>query len=240
MNRKQAAKVKPKFSRLAKRPKKPNATPKPGALLESLLVGAFPLILNALLPNQAPFPAMLAVPGVPRLPRGLLTPFPEADGPSHAQLCRTVDELKDIEPVQVSQKKMPDYTTVLTGWRAWRTAVHRNQWRLAALGQGIVWPPKRKLAARCKDESASPHPAPCWECSCGVWAFKDLDRLLLAVESYDVSVLGKVSLWGRIIETENGYRAEYAYPSELWLVNSRLEDLGRIYGVPVRVKAVAA
>jgi hypothetical protein len=31
------------------------------------------------------------------------------------------------------------------------------------------------------------------------------------------SVYGKVALWGRIIEHERGYRAQYAYPLELWV-----------------------
>lgn len=80
------------------------------------------------------------------------------------------------------------------------------------------------------------HLAPAWHCNCGVWAFKDVDRLVAAIGSgyNNIKVIGSVSLWGRVIETENGYRAQYAYPSELWLLDGSLEELALIYGVPVR------
>jgi hypothetical protein len=48
-----------------------------------------------------------------------------------------------------------------------------------------------------------------------------------------------VSLWGRVVETENGYRAEHAYPSELWLLDDSLEELGMVYDVPVRTAGAA-
>lgn len=68
------------------------------------------------------------------------------------------------------------------------------------------------------------------------WAFKELDSLVAALGSKyeDIKVLGQVSLWGRVIETENGYRAQYAYPAELWLFDDSLEELGLVYDVPVR------
>ncbi len=61
-----------------------------------------------------------------------------------------------------------------------------------------------------------------------------LDELLGALSGYTVTVFGQVSLWGRIIETTKGFRAQYAYPKELWLLDNSLEELGFIYGVPVR------
>jgi len=32
----------------------------------------------------------------------------------------------------------------------------------------------------------------------------------------------------------NGFRSEYSYPKELWLLNEGLESLSWTYGVPVR------
>lgn len=58
--------------------------------------------------------------------------------------------------------------------------------------------------------------------------------------------LGTASMWGKIIITERGWRAEYAYPKEIFLpaearwenavtsLEAYVDDLGQ-YGVPVCV-----
>lgn len=50
----------------------------------------------------------------------------------------------------------------------------------------------------------------------------------------DRFVIGAVYLWGRVIEHEIGYRAQFAYPKEIWALKPEHEQLGRIYNVPVR------
>jgi hypothetical protein len=145
-----------------------------------------------------------------------------------------LDKLKDAEPHKV-QKKAPDYVHVLTGWRAWKIAGSKDGMKLKAIGasQNHIWEPRTQLEAVCN--SKGDHAAPGFNCQCGVWAFKELDGLISALGSYhDLKVLGQVSLWGRVVETKNGYRAEKAYPAELWLFDSSLEELGLIYDVPVR------
>lgn len=146
--------------------------------------------------------------------------------------------LKVAEPRKIEQR-MPDYVQVITAWRAWRVIYSGSQWQLKALGAEFTWKPRESVQATCNAgfSSAIPsHPAPARDCNCGVWAFKELDSLVAAIGSAygEIKVLGQVSLWGRVIETENGYRAEKAYPSELWLLDSSLEELGLIYDVPVR------
>lgn len=49
-----------------------------------------------------------------------------------------------------------------------------------------------------------------------------------------VMVVGSVEIWGKVIECENGYRSEFSYPKELWLLRPGLESLSWTYGVPVR------
>lgn len=149
-----------------------------------------------------------------------------------------LEALKTVAPHKV-ERRMPDYVQVITAWRAWKVVYQDGEWRLKALGAEHVWKPKEFVQAECKTghASAAPsHPAPAMDCNCGVWAFKELDNLVAAIGNVygQIKVLGQVSLWGRVIETENGYRAEKAYPSELWLLDSSLEELGLIYDVPVR------
>jgi hypothetical protein len=139
--------------------------------------------------------------------------------------------LKDAEPYKVAER-VPDMFQVITAWRGWQATSKDGQWRLKAVGNSHIWEPRKQLSASCNSKS---HPAPNFDCQCGVWAFKELDGLVSALQNYkDIRVLGNVSLWGRVIETENGYRAQYAYPAELWLLDDSLEELGRIYDVPVR------
>lgn len=172
------------------------------------------------------------------LMRGLL---PKTIGIDYAIAPPSIDPtkleaLKTAEPYKVAPR-VPDMVEVITGWRGWTLS---KCGRLEALGRNTVWPTKRALEAECSKPAMSPfttpHFPPGWNCTCGIWAFKDLDRLVAAIgSSYgSVRVIGTVSLWGRVIETENGYRAQYAYPAELWLLDDSLEELGRIYDVPVR------
>lgn len=140
--------------------------------------------------------------------------------------------LKVAEPHKVTQQ-IPDLVEVITGWRCW--GVHET-FKLESLGQDTVWEPHQILQAECS--VAGGHRAPQMNCTCGIWAFKELDALVEATVSYDnIAVLGQVSLWGRVVETENGWRAERAYPRELWILRGGegLEELGYIYDIPIRI-----
>lgn len=146
--------------------------------------------------------------------------------------------------------RIPDLVQVITAYRAWRAESVNCQVRLFALGQDVIWEPRQKAEAECiqwtfwrklglSPNKARPreHEAPDANCGCGIWGFKSFENLRLALgRSYKPSVIGKVSLWGRVIETENGFRAQYAYPQKLWACSNgwSAEELGLVYGVPVK------
>lgn len=140
-----------------------------------------------------------------------------------------LEALKSAQPYK-AQPQVPDMVHVITGWRGWGV----SGMRLTALGQSHEWPRREAMQAACTKSLS--HLSPDWDCSCGIWAFKDVDKAVAAIgASYrGVRVIGSVSLWGKVIETENGYRAQYAYPSELWLLDESLEDLSILYDVPIR------
>jgi hypothetical protein len=79
------------------------------------------------------------------------------------------------------------------------------------------------------------HEAPAAGCLCGIYAYKNAVQLDHSDKPY---AAGEVYLWGRIIEHETGYRAEFAYPKRLTIVDggaqaSRIADaLSLAYGVP--------
>jgi hypothetical protein len=59
------------------------------------------------------------------------------------------------------------------------------------------------------------HAAPHVTCSCGLHATHEVEILR---RTRTPAVLGRVALWGRVIEHEQGYRGEFGYPQRLALV----------------------
>lgn len=168
---------------------------------------------------------------------GSMHPFAIGVDASNSRIdTRKLEALKTVEPHRVV-KRQPDYVQALTGWRAWDVRVKSRGLRLEALGSEVKWKPKQQMVAKCTLPGRRQHAAPAFDCTCGFWAFKTVDMLTAALNGSfgsEIKVLGSVSLWGKIVETENGYRAQYAYPSELWLMSREHEELGMIYDVPVR------
>jgi len=70
------------------------------------------------------------------------------------------------------------------------------------------------------------HPAPAERCNCGLYANPDLEALRQhgLCLAPDVIVLGQVALWGKVVDDEANYRAEFAYPARLSLVVDSLVD----------------
>jgi preprotein translocase subunit YajC len=79
------------------------------------------------------------------------------------------------------------------------------------------------------------HDVPQANCTCGIYAVKTLDHFRSA--GYErFGICGEVFLWGKVVEHELGYRAQLAYPKNLFLsldalpftlaeIRSRLEML---------------
>jgi hypothetical protein len=141
----------------------------------------------------------------------------------------------------------------LVGWRIWRVTGSV----LRATVWDAEWPPRARFEADCrhgggaywqrKHEPADErHRPPEPGCECGVYAFKrreDAEALAREKVDGDVIALGRVSLWGRVIETELGYRAEYAHPYDLILLGGSDElarRLRREYAVDVSTAPAVA
>jgi hypothetical protein len=79
-----------------------------------------------------------------------------------------------------------------------------------------------------------PHESPGESCTCGVYALK----YLRDDQPYHLGapVFGTVTCWGKVIEGDNGARAQFAYPSELYVTSHRLEEQLQDYGVPIVVR----
>jgi hypothetical protein len=127
-----------------------------------------------------------------------------------------------------------------------------------------LWPPQAELIAGCNRLWSklrvpfvwrwhTPHDAPVASCSCGIYASKEPERaadyLYLYSDVYQPHLryraIGRVLLWGSVVEGAKGWRAACAYPERLFLpksdVSSRGGDVEEIrerladYRVPIEV-----
>ena len=130
-------------------------------------------------------------------------------------------------------------TEIIVGVRTWKVEggllkpanVSSSRFR------GDVWVPGRAAEAVCavlERDDHSGQPAPQVNCTCGLYASKRNHRLHVTL-STGVMVMGQVALWGRVIEHETGFRAQYAYPLTLEHVSvlgeRDLRSLRERYGI---------
>jgi hypothetical protein len=117
---------------------------------------------------------------------------------------------------------IPDYISPIVGYRVWT-------WNTIGLKSlcGERWHPGQSLAARCRasavvgpiagrSEAADDHNAPQANCTCGIHAVKTLHHFRSAGYGR-FGIYGEVYLWGTVVEHELGWRAQFAYPKNLYL-----------------------
>jgi hypothetical protein len=96
-------------------------------------------------------------------------------------------------------------------------------------GRPQPWRPGQPLASRCRASTVlgrgtaknDGHDAPHEECTCGIYAVKTRQHFRGAgYERY--GIYGEVYLWGKVVEHELGYRAQFAYPKNFVVPLERL------------------
>jgi hypothetical protein len=158
--------------------------------------------------------------------------------------------------------KAPDFVEPLEAWRVWKVVRRDGVWNLGSVVQRTVWPAGEALVAECLAGGRLSlllrrrkvrHDAPEVRCQCGVYA-GSLDVVGRYADDTPFSgvshVLGRVALWGVVVECERGYRASYAYPTRIyvpadagepWRIGWDEVALGLCrYGVPVEPLAARA
>jgi hypothetical protein len=104
----------------------------------------------------------------------------------------------------------------IIAWRAWALTGRRDGTNLLlrpVAGRTRPWKPREIAEAGCK--GARFHRSPDPDCTCGLHATDGLEMLRRA---RCPAVIGRVAMWGRVVEHEHGFRAEFAYPQRLTLI----------------------
>lgn len=130
------------------------------------------------------------------------------------------------------------YPEPLLGWRLWHVD---RQHRLASWSQSACWPERERLEARCRRILGRCGEAPGRGHRCGIYALRtrSLAESLLRELPLPVAgtiALGRVSLWGRVLENVDGWRAQFAYPYDVMLLGgdgATARELRRRYAVDV-------
>jgi hypothetical protein len=127
---------------------------------------------------------------------------------------------------------IPDFAEPVEAWRVWRVARREGRVVLQSLFAGAIWEPELPLVATCTGghrrrrppwrKEPNGHPAPELDCRCGIYGVQSV----AAARSYlelppllrrDDRVIGRVALWGDVVEGASGWRASHAYPLELFV-----------------------
>jgi hypothetical protein len=161
--------------------------------------------------------------------------------------------------------RVPDLVEPVAGWRCWRVVDGVDGLELASTHHDLRWPPGWPATAACE----LGHDAPAVDCTCGIHAAREpalafaylpphIKQTLRArqpeVLGYDVVMaVGRVGLWGSVIEADRGWRGAFGYPRELYVParathfrrrhgqvttiggEALAAALGELYGVPVEI-----
>jgi hypothetical protein len=148
--------------------------------------------------------------------------------------------------------QMPDEIEVEYGWRAWkvkRTVAPGEVPILHSATYGATWAVREPTVAICDRSTGRAngvqregHEVPDEDCTCGLYSAKTLRHLQsMGYHGYSqvgdqIAIIGRLKLWGKVIEGTQGWRAEKGYPAELYVPFEAwhlAEPLETAYGVPV-------
>jgi len=141
-------------------------------------------------------------------------------------------------------RALRESSRAVAGWRAWVVRETPAGLRLGSVLHDLVWPHGRAVVAECRlhedpfAEAVAAHPVPGIPCRCGFHAARDAVDALSYARGRDEAgtvcrIVGEVTLWGHVLETEAGWRASHAYPARLYVPDPSLAAALSGYGVPL-------
>jgi hypothetical protein len=134
-----------------------------------------------------------------------------------------LEKLQQQDAMASSDEAPPDVMGYLEGYRMWwltegdlySLAVENQRWDriMHARHEVLEGVPDRRGNERS-------HISPVWNCLCGIWAvyaMRFMPYSYAAMSPSKPAVIGKIRAWGKIVEHEEGFRAQHAEVVELYL-----------------------
>lgn len=109
------------------------------------------------------------------------------------------------------------------GWHVPSGSVLLHSYQLS----NVLWEPGHPLEAECCGNDMC-----LGDCDGGIYAVKTFKHLIHVVHPM-LAILGKVKLWGHIVEHDDGYRAQFAYPSLIYNTKPLCKEIAYLYGIPL-------
>lgn len=144
-------------------------------------------------------------------------------------------------PLEYRQRETP-----AIGYRSWtaKTKKKDGKWTGILIGHdGFEWQKDAASRAACKGNRHKKNPSPALDCMCGLYGWSKPRKASDGYGSFLFQtnvVNGAVMAWGRVLEYADGFRAEYAKPTALYIENendwyeTRLAELvSESYGIPL-------
>jgi hypothetical protein len=162
--------------------------------------------------------------------------------------------------------RAPDYVDPTVAWRSWLVVAEGEEIRLSSVVFRNSWPPRCELKATCQRKvvafpriwrrTPTGHAAPTERCRCGIYGAREAEQAATYVDQLWNEeplrppllhrAIGRVSLWGTVVECEDGWRASHAYPERIYLPRHGRRDEAIVepgelavslsrYGVPVEL-----
>jgi hypothetical protein len=161
--------------------------------------------------------------------------------------------------------RAPDRIEPVQGWRVWDVVLLDGAPRLCSLAFWSLWLPGKTASATCRRTPLEgvvaglpPHDAPAEACRCGIYATVraaatlEYSRAVGRRADTVHRVVGRVALWGTVIECEGGWRGSRGYPAAIFVpavrrrrlrgglsrADAPVEEIAAgldVYGVPVEL-----
>lgn len=122
----------------------------------------------------------------------------------------------------------PDYIEPVEAWRIWLVVRARRGIALRSVFFRQLWSPGEAAIASCGCRrrrlltpwrSAQGHEAPELGCDCGIYGAVSLADVITYLDRETPArfgwAVGRVALWGRVVECRSGWRGSHAYPRRL-------------------------
>ena len=140
---------------------------------------------------------------------------------------------KNLDEALDDADDVPFYPDAFEAWRGWRV----EKGVLKSVNDGQIWVPGVAFEAECS--SGKQHKTVPWpRCTCGLYSVKTLTKLQKN-NYHTAGAFGKVAIWGEMIESSEGYKSQFAYPTIIYVAHlsfKKATALENRYGVPVRLR----